>query len=408
MSDGVALIINDAGLEAESMAAEEPNRIHGRGLHSCDAGAGASMPSSRPASATPAGERLKLAEMEERLHEQAAQIRALMARIDERVAPYDPDGASLRSSREKVVEEKAVVTQGNPFAHGTNRSLVKVGKPFHLEQLNHETNGELVRKVPESIYTCVLVMIMQLSCSCKDIVNMLIFCGLPLCLTATVQNSLAFYLFKAIKAVDGDLAADCSSVAELWLQLVALGAFVGLAVRELIGVFETHMWLQMFKTVKKHEMLLLQRYELEVEGMRGDKIMSTVHRPLTGITRIERGCFYLLLLLWFLTSFTVLVAGSGAVLRSSNRFDLVLNTTAATFVLELDEMIYHLLVPSTVRGVTSCIPPFNASRYDASSGKVCSCRSIGFFFYSEFVFVLVALLMVPLYITWCPQTTDTH
>ena len=115
---------------------------------------------------------------------------------------------------------------------------------------------------------------------------------------------------------------------------------------------DTHMWLQMFKTVKKHERLLLQRYEIEVEGLVGEKIMSTVHRPLTGITRTERGCFYLLLLLpWSATSIFVLVAGSGAVLRSGNRFDLVLNTTAATFVLELDDMIYHMLMPATVRAM---------------------------------------------------------
>ena len=120
MSDGIALIINEAGLEAGSTAAGE--RRSGHRLYSCDAGAGASMPSSVPASATPAGERLKPAEMEELLHEQAAQIRALMARLDEQVGPYDPDGAALRrqSSKEKVVEGKAVVTQGflprNPFA----------------------------------------------------------------------------------------------------------------------------------------------------------------------------------------------------------------------------------------------------------------------------------------------------
>ena len=52
----------------------------------------------------------------------------------------------------------------------------------------------------------------------------------------------------------------------------------------------------------------------------------------------------------------VLFGGSGAVLRSGNDFDLVLNSVAAIFVLDIDDHAYALLVPTSSRMLVSRLP----------------------------------------------------
>ena len=63
--------------------------------------------------------------------------------------------------------------------------------------------------------------------------------------------------------------------------------------------------------------------------------MSSLACPLTASLALIPGKFLVAPLL--------LVAGSGAVLRSGNNFDLVLNTLAGIFILEVDEYACSLL-----------------------------------------------------------------
>ena len=80
---------------------------------------------------------------------------------------------------------------------------------------------------------------------------------------------------------------------------IAGRAFVGLTVGHLFQVVEIHLWLSLFKTSASYEKLMVQRLHTldhSVEHSDDDKNRA-VHRPVSGITRVERTCFYLLLLL---------------------------------------------------------------------------------------------------------------
>ena len=166
-----------------------------------------------------------------------------------------------------------------------------------------------------------------------------------------------------------------------------------MALRHAIDVLNMHLWLNMFHTSNKHEGLMLQKYR--------DKLQNTHHRPTTGITRGARAFFYLFALLpELVTTVFVLVAGSGAVLRSANRFDLVLNSVAAVFVLELDNAFYLLLIPQSARNGTEGIPPLNKAGGEGGGCKG-GLRQWGIVFWPWLVFATVVVLDVPLYQGWC-------
>ena len=55
-----------------------------------------------------------------------------------------------------------------------------------------------------------------------------------------------------------------------------------------------------------------------------------------------------------------LLAGAGAGLRSADDFGLVLNAVAATFILQIDDAIYLLLVPDASRKMAAAMPAGDA------------------------------------------------
>ena len=84
--------------------------------------------------------------------------------------------------------------------------------------------------------------------------------------------------------------------------------------------------------------------------------MSSLACPLTASLALIPGKFLVAPLL--------LVAGSGAVLRSGNNFDLVLNTLAGIFILEVDEyacaLLYRTRAPSVSGHFHCSSPPYLA------------------------------------------------
>ena len=51
-----------------------------------------------------------------------------------------------------------------------------------------------------------------------------------------------------------------------------------------------------------------------------------------------------------------LLAGTGAILRAANNYDLVMATVAATFIMEADDMIYKFLVADALKVRVSGAP----------------------------------------------------
>ena len=286
--------------------------------------------------------------------------------------------------------------------------LWPLGEPFSPAERNQAESGQFQRVLPQSIYSAFMILWLNAESYSGAIGASFMFTLLPLVATVGAQVILAYYLLLAVKEVDGDLAPDCAGTPFL-LQAVALTAFVALIIQEATQVLEMHLWLQMFKSADVKEEMRLQKYNekievplsLEMIDGKFSKVKTldlVVHRPTTGLTRCERAVMYLLVLLPNLAiTGLVMVAGSGAVLRSSNRFDLVLNTVAAIFVIELDDIFYFLLLSHSIRSFLEDMPPLNRSMEERGSYRRTCIVSL----WPWFLVGLIVLLDWPLYQAWC-------
>ena len=241
--------------------------------------------------------------------------------------------------------------------------LEKVGGAFNPMAESQRENGIQQRVLPENVYTAAIVAWLNNESASEAAIGAAFFTAPPVALTIFLQVTLTYYLQVGVKDYDGDLEAVCLTDHRMLLY-TGLSAFVGLSLGNLYTILEAHNWLHMFGSCEQHEELMLQKYLLKptqqaptgtgkeesgkerssvypdcvdeamdgvarsMEGGLGEAMgtddVRGVCRPQSGITPCARASFYAFLLLpWAAVTVGVLFAGSGSVLRSGNRFDLV-------------------------------------------------------------------------------------
>mmetsp|Transcript_41266 Transcript_41266/g.136746 ORF Transcript_41266/g.136746 Transcript_41266/m.136746 type:complete len:178 (+) Transcript_41266:1364-1897(+) len=81
-----------------------------------------------------------------------------------------------------------------------------------------------------------------------------------------------------------------------------------------------------------------------------------------------------MLLVKFVASVIVIISGSGAVVRSGNDFDLIVNSLAAVFIVDIPALAYKVFLPPAFKRLIQDMPPFsNPAREEA---KKCTCKSL--------------------------------
>ena len=126
-----------------------------------------------------------------------------------------------------------------------------------------------------------------------------------------------------------------------------------------------------------------------------------VVRPAKGstLTNLERTLMYVLVIIpCLLATLFVGWCGSGALLRASNDVDLVLNSVAATFVVDLDSYAYLLLIPPTIRNKSDNIPPLNLAK---GEGKRFGLRKHVIKYYSWYMSLVIIFFSIVVYHVWC-------
>jgi len=210
---------------------------------------------------------------------------------------------------------------------------------------------------------------------------------LPLLLSWAIavltQFALAYYLHNAVVNVNGDLGPTCLG-SDALLRVLALSAFVALAMSDAMETWSMHLWLSQFQTVSNFGALRFKRFsdaEADAESARlasnvasnsspnlTSAVKHVITQPVTGITCMTKVYFYFAAIFSkFIAMVAVLFSGSGAVLRSDNNFDLILNSVAASFILEIDNFAYALLVPETMKRAWSSLPPLGIPKASVPS-----------------------------------------
>jgi hypothetical protein len=203
---------------------------------------------------------------------------------------------------------------------------------------------------------------------------------LAVALSAFLQLAFSYFMLSAmvdtIVSEDGEVAVisdglvpECGEgTTDPLLRVVAHVTFAALVLADMIETYEMHIWLSTLPGSKSPEKMCLLRFT-EKEPPAGGK--NTVVVPVSGICFADRLAFYLFsVVLKFVVAFACLIAGTGAVLRSADDFGLVLNAVAATFILQIDDAIYLLLVDEESRKMTAAMPAIT-KRVTAADGGTC-------------------------------------
>ena len=137
---------------------------------------------------------------------------------------------------------------------------------------------------------------------------------------------------------------------------------------------------------------------------------TEVTRPASGMTHGERALFYVVVVAGKLAvALLILVGGTGLVLRAGTNYDLLLNAVAAAFVLELDEVIYNVLVPNSLKKTPSgtCMLPLGFSRKEVT--ETWQYRHEGLPMLSFWFKVgLIAMLRFASRAYWCEADTESR
>ena len=282
------------------------------------------------------------------------------------------------------------------------------GAPFRPMEQMMLSHGTMQRVMPMNIYAAFILT--WLSSPTVEFARILtIWQTLPaLSVTIVLQVTFGMFLYGAVLDADGDLARTCDH-STVWLRWIALSAFTMLGLKELLDAWNMHLWLQLFPRSISHQPLELQNNlrASRAPGPGWERTKVSVHRPTMGIPRLARASFYAFAIIPNVaSSVLVLIAGSGAVLRSANDFDLVINSVAAAFVLELDALVYTLLIPASTKALSQGLPPLN-SVVGENKPLMFAMRVCVLGFYTVFQIAAVVMFDLFFYLGWCPWWHQT-
>ena len=189
------------------------------------------------------------------------------------------------------------------------------------------------------------------------------------------------------------------------MRMISSYIFVAIVFKDLLETYDMYLWMRMFPIIEEHEEFKMQQF---LDKSMDDIYEGTlIHRPISGMTKSTFSVFSVCILMpKALLAVLVLVSGSGLVLRSVSNYDLILNALAATFIMDLDEHAYSILVPNSWK--SWCItPPFGLTGTEMEgdvgakqclSGPAMSTSSIfGFWLTSGAIIVLTSVVWA----SWC-------
>mmetsp|Transcript_139440 Transcript_139440/g.246027 ORF Transcript_139440/g.246027 Transcript_139440/m.246027 type:complete len:302 (+) Transcript_139440:54-959(+) len=211
---------------------------------------------------------------------------------------------------------------------------------FHLNRFGEHQDAEMVRQVVNNEW------------GNRDFAK---WFGLllTLFLALVTQLAIAFYLHGAVVDVVGDLTEDCSETSTM-LQLIALNIFVVSWIKDCLETWHMYLWLSLIEE-GQNTVLCVHQMEDTTDGLH-PKLM----RPHgMSMENSRRWYFYVVgIFSKALVAFIVLISGSGAILRAGDECSLVLNTLAANFVLEVDDLFYAVFVSQKRQFMSGTVPAF--------------------------------------------------
>jgi hypothetical protein len=145
--------------------------------------------------------------------------------------------------------------------------------------------------------------------------------------------------------IDDDLASK-TCIVDPFLRAVCVCLFLSAVLGEISETFMMLQWCYLTKTEKNHEAIQVSTTES------GDVHLTS------GFTLPHKMCQLMTVILpKFLIGITVMMYGSAFVVLSASNQDAFLNTMAAVFIVEIDELLHKAYVSAIVQKALADLPP---------------------------------------------------
>lgn len=210
-----------------------------------------------------------------------------------------------------------------------------------------ESGGHVSRDMPADLYSASILSLMN-SKGKSDLLRICLPMFILMCMGTFIQIYLLDRILLAIvdpvKKSSGSHANQCLR-SNVPLRNICMLTYVTVCFRHVKETVKMYFWLSVFRWewgTMKHQPLRLVREELH--DPEGGLSISAV-RPVSHISAPEGLVYVLILLAKISVELFATFVGSGGVLLSASDLDLILNTLAATFILELDDVLHDVFVP---------------------------------------------------------------
>lgn len=182
---------------------------------------------------------------------------------------------------------------------------------------------------------------------------------LLLAFNCTIQALFVYYIGKLVHELiaSGDVAAFAAEdmpatslycPAEAPLRLAAVVTLTCYSFGEIFETLDMYWWVMYMKTTPNTEQMQVL---YDVESGEPTEIAS-------GLSKWFKWFVYLCIILpKFAIGVLLWWYGASYVAMSENNSELILNTVAVLFVLEIDDQLYKVTVPSAIRAVFEALPP---------------------------------------------------
>ena len=235
----------------------------------------------------------------------------------------------------------------------TTSQRVKLGRDpsimetsFSPVNVAWEANGHISRDMPADLYSASILCMMNAKDK-RDFLRICLPMILLMCMATLLQIFLLENIMRAIiepgKRTSGSHEGYCLQSNTL-LRNVCLITYVAVCFRHIRETIKMYWWLAVFRfewSKTEHQPLRLTCEELR--DPEGGLTVATV-RPVTHISGPEGVAYLMILLMKLGAEVFAMFVGSGGVLLSASELDLILNTLAATFILELDDLLHDVFV----------------------------------------------------------------
>lgn len=199
--------------------------------------------------------------------------------------------------------------------------------------------------------------------------------------------------------ISESVESDCSAASGL-LRVACLAVLVAHLLN--VDMQETHrmfMWLWHIPLRRPEHSDVSMEYAVYLVFDSCEVMGETVYRPATGITRRHRVVVILAVIIPKLAlGWCLLYYAAAYVLFAQTNENLILNAVAATFVIDIDDIIFSVCCPNYLKAIMAAIPPISVTADKAKFAEIVG-MAFGWLCLPGGLLALTGIL----FNTWCSE-----